>query len=47
MTTHKVGYFIGSLGESYQQLAKALVRLAPGRLRCRKFPSRLPVDSYV
>ena len=42
MTTHKVGYLIGSLskGSINRKLAKALVRLAPPGLKCRRSPSR-------
>ncbi|MEP9372491.1 NADPH-dependent FMN reductase [Mesorhizobium sp. KR1-2] len=49
MTTHKVGYFIGSLAtESInRKLAKALVRLAPQGLHMEEISFRdLPLYSY-
>jgi chromate reductase len=49
MTTHKVGYLIGSLATASinRKLAKALVRLAPAELDMREIPFRdLPLYSY-
>src|SRR5690606_28661241 len=48
MTTHKVGYFIGSLARESinRKLAKALVRLAPPELAMSEIPFRdLPLYS--
>lgn len=49
MTTHKVGYLIGSLakGSINRKLAKALVRLAPKELDMIEIPfNDLPLYSY-
>ena len=49
MTTHKVGYLIGSLAKASinRKLAKALVRLAPPELVMSEIPFRdLPLYSY-
>ena len=49
MTTHKVGYLIGSLakGSINRKLAKALVRLAPPELEMTEISFReLPLYSY-
>jgi chromate reductase len=49
MTTHQVGYFIGSLATNSinRKLAKALVRLAPPHLQMREISFReLPLYSY-
>lgn len=49
MTTHKVGYLIGSLakGSINRKLANALVRLAPPQLEMVEIPFRdLPLYSY-
>jgi chromate reductase len=49
MTTHKVGYFIGSLakGSINRKLAKALVQLAPPELEMSEISFRdLPLYSY-
>jgi len=49
MTTHKVGYLIGSLarGSINRTLAKALVRLAPPELAMSEIPFKdLPLYSY-
>ncbi|MFU0503128.1 NADPH-dependent FMN reductase [Pseudaminobacter sp. NGMCC 1.201702] len=49
MTTHKVGYLVGSLatGSINRKLAKALVRLAPDRLEMEEISFRdLPLYSY-
>lgn len=49
MTTHKVGYLIGSLakGSINRKLANALVRLAPPQLEMAEIPFRdLPLYSY-
>jgi len=48
MTTHKVGYFVGSLaqGSINRKLAKALVRLAPPELEMTEIPFKdLPLYS--
>ena len=49
MTTHIVGYFVGSLAKNSinRKLATALVRLAPSGLEMREIPIRdLPLYSY-
>src|SRR3546814_3052415 len=49
MTTHKVGYLIGSLakGSINRKLAKALVRLAPSELQMTEIAFKdLPLHSY-
>ncbi|WP_421956432.1 NADPH-dependent FMN reductase [Polaromonas sp.] len=49
MTTHKVGYLIGSLAKASinRQLAKALVKLAPPELVFTEIPIKdLPLYSY-
>ena len=49
MTTHKVGYFIGSLAKESinRKLAKALVRLAPPGLEMSEISFKeLPLYSY-
>lgn len=49
MTTHKVGYLVGSLakGSINRKLANALVRLAPPQLEMAEIPFRdLPLYSY-
>ena len=49
MTTHKVGYLIGSLAKASinRKLAKALVRLAPPELNMSEIPFKdLPLYSY-
>lgn len=49
MTTHKVGYLIGSLakGSINRKLAKALVRLAPSELAMSEISFKdLPLYSY-
>jgi len=49
MTTHIVGYFVGSLAKNSinRKLATALVRLAPPGLEMREIPIRdLPLYSY-
>jgi chromate reductase, NAD(P)H dehydrogenase (quinone) len=49
MTTHKVGYLIGSLasGSINRKLAKALVNLAPPELEMSEIPFKdLPLYSY-
>ncbi len=49
MTTHKVGYFIGSLakGSINRKLAKALVRFAPPELEMSEISFKdLPLYSY-
>ena len=49
MTTHKVGYLIGSLakGSINRKLARALVRLAPADLEMSEIPFKdLPLYSY-
>lgn len=49
MTTHKVGYLIGSLakGSINRKLAKALIRLAPEQLEFSEIPfGDLPLYSY-
>lgn len=49
MTTHPVGYLIGSLAKNSinRKLAKALVRLAPSHLQMREIPfGDLPLYSY-
>ena len=49
MTTHKVGYLIGSLakGSINRKLAKALVRLAPPELEMSEISFKdLPLYSY-
>ena len=49
MTTHKVGYFVGSLanGSINRKLAKALVRLAPTGLEMSEISFKdLPLYSY-
>ncbi len=49
MTTHIVGYFVGSLAKNSinRKLATALVRLAPHGLEMREIPIRdLPLYSY-
>src|SRR3546814_5242723 len=49
MTTHKVGYLIGSLakGSINRKLAKALVRLAPSELQMTEISFKdLPLYSY-
>jgi chromate reductase len=49
MTTHKVGYFIGSLAKDSinRKLAKALVRLAPPELEMTEIPFKdLPLYSH-
>ena len=49
MTTHKVGYLIGSLarGSINRKLAKALVRLAPAELEMSEISfAELPIYSY-
>src|SRR3546814_15886866 len=50
MTTHKVGYLIGSLakGSLNRKLAKALVRLAPSELQLTEISFKdLPHYSYA
>ena len=49
MTTHQVGYLIGSLATASinRKLAKALVRMAPASLKMKEIPIRdLPLYSY-
>jgi chromate reductase, NAD(P)H dehydrogenase (quinone) len=49
MTTHKVGYLIGSLAKASinRKLAEALVRLAPAELAMTEIPFKdLPLYSY-
>ena len=49
MTTHKVGYLIGSLAKASinRKLAKALVKLAPPQLEMTEIPIKdLPLYSY-
>ena len=49
MTTHKVGYLVGSLAKASinRKLAKALVKLAPPQLEMREIPIKdLPLYSY-
>jgi len=49
VTTHQVGYLIGSLAKESinRKLAKALVRLAPPQLQMREIPFKdLPLYSY-
>ncbi|MGO7203279.1 NADPH-dependent FMN reductase, partial [Rhizobium ruizarguesonis] len=49
MTTHRVGYLIGSLakGSINRKLAKALVRFAPPELEMSEIPFKdLPLYSY-
>ena len=49
MTTHKVGYFVGSLAKASinRKLAYALARLAPPELVMREIPiGELPLYSY-
>lgn len=49
MTTHKVGYLIGSLakGSINRKLARALVKLAPPNLTFSEIPFKdLPLYSY-
>lgn len=49
MTTHKVGYLIGSLakGSINRKLARALVKLAPANLDMTEIPfNELPLYSY-
>lgn len=49
MTTHKVGYIVGSLAKASinRKLAKALAKLAPSSLELREIPIRdLPLYSY-
>jgi chromate reductase len=49
MSTHKVGYLIGSLAENSinRKLAKALVQLAPPNLEMQEIPFKdLPLYSY-
>jgi chromate reductase len=49
MTTHKVGYFVGSLAKDSinRKLAQALVKLAPPELELNEIPFKdLPLYSY-
>jgi chromate reductase len=49
MTTHKVGYFVGSLAKAStnRKLAGALVHLAPPELQMSEIPfGNLPLYSY-
>ena len=49
MTTHQIGYLIGSLAKESinRKLANALVRLAPPQMQLREIPFRdLPLYSY-